>query len=98
MTGPSTGPGGLPWLDRWIADHGSELVTFRRDVHAHPELGYREHRTTGKLVDALSAVGLAPRVLPVGTGLACDIGSGDRMVALRADIDALPLQDVKDVP
>lgn len=98
VTGPTGRPSSLPWLDRWITDHGPELVTFRRDVHSHPELGYQEHRTTGKLVDALTAAGLQPRVLPVGTGLACDIGTGDRMVALRADIDALPLQDVKDVP
>ena len=97
MTGPSTGKLELPWLDRWLAEHGADLVTFRRDVHSHPELGYAEHRTTAKLVQALEAVGLRPRVLPVGTGLSCEIGSGGRVVALRADIDALPLQDVKDV-
>lgn len=98
MTGTSTGHRELPWLDSWLDGHGADLVTFRRDLHRHPELGYGEHRTTGKLVEALSAVGLNPRVLPVGTGLACDIGTGDRVVALRADIDALPLQDVKQVP
>ena len=97
MTGPSTGKRELPWLDRWLAERGADLVTFRRDVHSHPELGYAEHRTTAKLVQALEAVGLRPRVLPVGTGLSCEIGSGGRVVALRADIDALPLQDVKDV-
>jgi amidohydrolase len=98
VTVPSTGPRALPWLDRWTTEHEAELVTFRRDVHQHPELGYREHRTTGKLVEALERAGLRPRVLPIGTGLACEIGSGDRLVALRADIDALPLQDVKPVP
>lgn len=98
MTGSSTGPRPLLWLDRWLSGHGEDLVTFRRDLHSHPELAYQEHRTTGKLVEALTAAGLKPRVLPVGTGLACDIGSGERMVALRADIDALPLQDVKQVP
>ena len=92
-----TGAPELPWLDRWLAEHGADLVTFRRDLHRHPELGYAEHRTTAKLVQALSGVGLSPRVLPVGTGLVCEIGTGDRIVALRADIDALPLQDVKQV-
>ena len=88
----------LPWLDRWLHEHGEELITFRRDLHRHPELGYAEHRTTEKLVERLSAAGLRPRVLPVGTGLSCDIGSGSVVVGLRADIDALPLQDSKQVP
>jgi amidohydrolase len=98
VTGTTTGPRPLSWLDRWLTEHGGDLVTFRRDLHSHPELGYAEHRTTAKLVEALTAVGLSPQVLPVGTGLSCDIGTGDRIVALRADIDALPLQDVKQVP
>jgi amidohydrolase len=88
----------LPWLNRWLDEYGAELITFRRDLHSHPELGYAEHRTTAKLAERLSAAGLDPRVLPVGTGLSCDIGEGDVVVGLRADIDALPLQDVKDVP
>ena len=76
----------------------SELVAFRRDLHAHPELGRQEHRTTAVIADRLRAAGLSPQVLAVGTGLICDVGTGDGpLVVLRADIDALPLQDSKDV-
>jgi amidohydrolase len=98
VTEPSTGPRDVPWLDRWLNEHGSGLITFRRELHQNPELAYAEHRTTARLAEALSGAGLQPHVLPSGTGLYCDIGSGERVVALRADIDALPLQDVKDVP
>ena len=98
MTGPSSALRSAPWLDRWLDEHGSGLITFRRELHQHPELGYEEHRTTARLAGALTAAGLQPHVLPTGTGLYCDIGVGDRVVALRADIDALPLQDVKQVP
>jgi amidohydrolase len=98
VTGTSTARRDLPWLDSWLDEHGSGLITFRRELHQHPELGYAEHRTTTRLAETLSAAGLEPRRLPSGTGLYCDVGTGDRVVALRADIDALPLQDVKLVP
>jgi amidohydrolase len=75
-----------------------ELVAFRRDLHAHPELSWAEVRTTRVLHDRLVAAGLEPTVLPGGTGLVCDVGEGPRTVALRADIDALPVLDAKDVP
>jgi amidohydrolase len=75
-----------------------ELVTVRRDIHANPELGWHEERTTRVLRDRLIAAGLTPQVLPTGTGLICDIGSGDTCVALRADIDALPVTEAVDAP
>ena len=81
MTGLSTGPREVPWLDRWLDEHGSGLITFRRELHQNPELGYAEHRTTARLAAALSAAGLQPHILPTGTGLYCDIGSGERVVA-----------------
>ncbi len=85
-------------LDAFLAEHESELVAFRRDLHMHPELGFAEHRTTARLADALTAAGLRPARLPKGTGLVCEVGCGDGpVVALRADIDALPLADEKDV-
>ena len=78
--------------------YDDELVALRRDVHAHPELGRAEVRTTRVLRERLELAGLRPRVLPSGTGLTCDIGTGQRSVGLRADIDALPVEDLKDVP
>ena len=87
-----------PWLDRWLAAHATDLVAVRRRLHSRPELADAEHETTELLTERLAAAGLAPRVLPSGTGVTCDIGTGSRVVALRADIDALPLADVKQVP
>ncbi|GAB3682236.1 M20 family metallopeptidase [Actinocorallia lasiicapitis] len=84
-------------LDVFLGHHTDELIGFRRDLHRHPELGWTEFRTTARLVEALEAAGLAPKILPKGTGVICDIGAeGGPTVALRADIDALPLPDEKD--
>ncbi|MFG2954811.1 M20 family metallopeptidase [Streptomyces sp. NPDC048291] len=76
----------------------AELVAFRRDLHMHPELGNQEFRTTAAIKERLEKAGLRPRVLPAGTGLICDIGpvgDGLPVLALRADIDALPIPDMK---
>ncbi|MEU6082306.1 amidohydrolase [Streptomyces sp. NPDC047108] len=80
----------------------SELIAFRRDLHMHPELGHQEFRTTAALMARLEQAGLEPRVLSVGTGLVCDIGTegwdgAQPMLALRADIDGLPIPDTKTV-
>ncbi len=86
-----------------------ELVAFRRQLHAHPELGREEHGTTDLVFNRLEAEHLKPQLLPVGSGLWCDIGPGAMTsgtggppgapdVVLRADLDALPLEDEKDVP
>ncbi|MQY15912.1 putative hydrolase YxeP [Streptomyces sp. RB5] len=90
-------PGALP------PELSAELIEFRRDLHMHPELGNQEFRTTALLVHRLEQAGLKPRVLPPGTGLICDIGAdawdGARpLLALRADIDALPIPDTKTTP
>jgi amidohydrolase len=74
------------------------VIAVRRDLHAHPELGWNEVRTTEVLRKHLTEAGLSPQVLPTGTGLICDIGSGDTCVALRADIDALPVPDAVEAP
>jgi amidohydrolase len=76
----------------------AELVAFRRDLHMHPELGNQEFRTTAAIKERLEKAGLRPRVLAMGTGLICDIGpvgDGLPMLALRADIDGLPIPDTK---
>ena len=81
-----------------IAGIESELIELRRDLHAHPEPSWEEHRTTAVLRDRLVAAGLPATVSPVGTGVLCDIGSGGPLVAIRGDIDALRMPDTKDVP
>ncbi|MFJ8646327.1 amidohydrolase [Streptomyces sp. NPDC093546] len=95
-------PGETPLLGVLPDALRAELIAFRRDVHMHPELGFQEFRTTAALKTRLEAAGLRPRVLPGGTGLTCDIGRQDGarpMLAIRADIDALPIPDTKtDVP
>jgi amidohydrolase len=86
-------------LDAFLAGHQAELVDFRRDLHAHPEIGYHEFRTTRRIKLRLEAAGLRPVVLPKGTGLLVDIGAGtEPVVGLRADLDALPISDEKNVP
>jgi amidohydrolase len=85
-------------VDDWVAAHHAQLVSTRRHLHAHPELAFAEFETTAFLEQRLRAHGLSPRRLPAGTGLVCEVGSGDPVVVLRADIDALPLADLKDVP
>ena len=77
-----------------------ELIELRRDLHRHPELGRQEFRTTGLIRARLEQAGLTPRDLPGGTGLVCDVvpeGSpaDAPLLAFRADIDALPIDDAK---
>jgi amidohydrolase len=93
---PGTDP--LPGqLDRWLASRGAELVAIRRHIHAHPELSHAEFETAALVARELAVAGLSPRLLPKGNGVICDIGTGDRVIAFRADLDALPLHDTKDV-
>lgn len=82
----------------FAAEQQARLVAVRRDLHANPELGGQEFRTTQRVAQALTDAGLSPRVLPGGAGLVCDVGHQPPMVGLRADIDALPVADAKDVP
>ncbi|MCP9944852.1 amidohydrolase [Streptomyces somaliensis] len=91
-------PADAPLLGTLPESLRTELIAFRRDLHMHPELGNQEFRTTAAIKARLEAAGLRPRVLPGGTGLVCDIGTWDGhrpMLALRADIDALPIPDTK---
>ncbi len=86
-------------LGEFLAGHERELIAFRRDLHAHPETAHAERRTTAKVAQRLAAAGLRPRLMSSGTGLWADIGTGDGpLVALRADLDALPIADEKNVP
>ncbi|NEK87291.1 amidohydrolase [Blastococcus saxobsidens] len=86
-------------VDEWTGAHHGDLVSIRRHLHAHPELAYAEFETTSFIEQRLRAAGLKPRRLPTGTGLVCEVGAGEGpTVVLRADIDALPLADLKDAP
>ena len=82
----------------FLADNEERLIAVRRALHAHPELGRNEFRTTELVAGTLADAGLKPEVLPEGTGLICDVGPEAPEVALRADLDALPIPDAKDVP
>lgn len=89
-------------VSAFVTSLADELVEIRRDLHAHPEPARAERRTTDVLVRRLELAGLRPRRLP-GTGLVCDIGPGSALsgrdrVALRADLDALPLADECGLP
>jgi amidohydrolase len=71
-----------------------ELVDVRRDLHAHPELAWQEERTTTLVAKRLEEAGLAIQLLP-RSGLIAEVGATDgRTVALRADLDALPVDDL----
>jgi amidohydrolase len=85
-------------LDAFLARYETELIGFRRDLHAHPEPASAEHWTTRVVADRLAEAGLRPVLLPRTTGLYADIGPGEPRVALRADLDALPMNDEKGVP
>jgi amidohydrolase len=85
-------------LDRWLAVRGAELVALRRHIHANPELSGQEFETAALIERLLVGAGLKPHMLPKGNGVICDIGTGNRVIALRADLDALPLLDTKNVP
>jgi amidohydrolase len=89
---------GPSWLDGWLAGSIGDIVSWYRHIHAHPELSRQEFQTTQLIATMLRSAGLQPVVGPTGTGVVCDVGTGDRCVALRADIDALPLQESTGLP
>ncbi|OBJ29890.1 M20 family metallopeptidase [Mycolicibacter heraklionensis] len=86
-------------VEAWLAAHTEELVAWRRHLHRHPELSRQEFATTQFIAERLASAGLNPKVLPSGTGLTCDFGPEDGpRVALRADIDALPMTEQTGAP
>lgn len=85
--------------ESWLAAHYDQLVAWRRHIHRHPELGRQEFATTQFVAERLADAGLNPKVLPGGTGLTCDIGPEHRpRIALRADMDALPMAERTNLP
>ncbi|WP_245366338.1 M20 family metallopeptidase [Nocardia goodfellowii] len=81
-------------VEAWLAEHAVDLVQWRRHIHANPELSRTEFGTTEFISSWLTKAGLNPQKMPGGTGLICDIGPADGpRIGLRADMDALPLQE-----
>ncbi|WP_330257633.1 M20 family metallopeptidase [Nocardia sp. NBC_00565] len=81
-------------VESWLADHTVDLVQWRRHIHANPELSRTEFGTTEFVATWLTKAGLSPQKMPNGTGVLCDIGPTDApRIGLRADMDALPLQE-----
>jgi amidohydrolase len=76
-----------------------DIVAVRRDLHAHPELAWAEQRTTMVVAERLEQAGIKVQMLP-RSGLTAEIGSEDSgpVVALRADLDALPVHDLTQDP
>jgi amidohydrolase len=86
-------------LDAIRRDH-AELTAIRRDFHAHPELGMEEHRTAEIVARKLESWGIEVHRGIGRTGVVGVLrnGSGNRAVGLRADMDALPIEELTDVP
>lgn len=93
----------MPIVNR-IADLHGEITAWRRDIHAHPELLYDVHRTAAAVADKLKSFGCDEVVTGIGrTGVVGVIrgskgGASSRVIGLRADMDALPIEEANDVP
>jgi hippurate hydrolase len=83
-----------------IADLIEPLIAFRRDIHAHPELGFCEHRTAGRIAEQLRALGMEVHEGIGKTGVVGVLrhGTSNRAVGLRADMDALPIHEQTNLP
>ncbi len=75
-----------------------QIIAWRRAVHKHPELGFQEYRTAQLVADALRDMGLRVETGVGKTGVVGHLGEGRPAVGIRADMDALPLQETNDVP
>jgi len=81
-----------------VASITDEIVAIRRDIHAHPELGFEEHRTAGLVEEYLQNQGIkTERVAGTGVVGVIEGGSSGPVLMLRADLDALPVEEANDV-
>ena len=94
---PTRPPETSTTIDALVEKYSDDLIELRRDLHAHPELSWAEQRTTALVAERLEAVGVTVNRLD-GTGLLADIGREGPLVALRADLDALPVHDTTGLP
>lgn len=70
-----------------------DLVAIRRAIHAHPEFGFDEHETAALIAARMTALGARVRTGVARTGVTAELGSGHPIVAIRADMDALPITE-----
>ena len=84
-------------IEHVVEKYSGELIELRRDLHAHPELSWAEERTTRVVADRLAEAGARVTRLE-GTGLVAEVGDSGPIVALRADLDALPVEDTTGEP
>ena len=76
-----------------------EIIEWRRDFHMHPELGFQEIRTSGRVADELEKLGYRVRRNVGRTGVVADLGDAKaRCIAIRADMDALPILEENEIP
>jgi len=75
-----------------------EMVAWRRDIHMYPELGFEEKRTSALIAETMEGLGYRVRTGVGKTGVVAEIGSGKPVVAIRADMDALHIQEANQVP
>jgi hippurate hydrolase len=83
-------------LDTLLPVLHDKIATVRRDIHAHPELAFNEHRTADVVADYLAGLGLEIHRGLAGTGVVAKISAGNskKAIGLRADMDALPLKEL----
>ena len=85
-------------IDSWFTAHRDEIIGWRRHLHANPEVSHHEVETTAFIAQTLRDYGLEPHLFPE-TGLYVDIGPEDNeKLAFRADIDALRVEEVSNLP
>jgi amidohydrolase len=75
-----------------------EIVELRRHIHAHPELSFKEQETAKLVAEKLTALGFQVKTGVGKTGVIADLGRGKRTVAIRADMDGLPVLEANNVP
>ncbi len=89
-----------PEIETLVRDVEARLVEIRRDIHAHPETGFDTVRTAAKVAEELRAIGLEPKTGVGRTGVVAEItgGAPGPCLILRADMDALPIQEMTGLP
>jgi len=81
-----------------VAAVAPEVIAWRHAIHAHPELGFQEHRTAAFVADRLRSFGIEVHEGIAGTGIVGVLrkGTGSRSIGLRAELDALPILEQAD--